>query len=62
MDNFFEFAIGAAHQTLTPEDMPTSRMAHSNVTGHGHGIEDRQGGYVNEVFQCPRCDRIKHGY
>lgn len=55
MDSNFEFSMGAAHQTPTPEDIPTTRTVHSAKAPHGFGKSGYKFGYVNDVRPCPVC-------
>ena len=61
MDNNFEFSVGAAHQTPTREDLPTTRTVHSGYAKHGLGTDGYKFGYVNDVRPCTKCLGEVHG-
>ena len=54
MDNNFEFAIGAIHQTPTAEGQKEGRVVHSKRMSHSGG-EEYKLGYVNDEIPCPKC-------
>lgn len=60
MDNRFEFALGSAHQTPTPEEEGSNRVVHSSKVGHS-GSEEYKFGYVNDLTPCEKCKETIHG-
>jgi hypothetical protein len=61
MDSNFEFSMGAAHQTPTTEDIPTTRTVCSAFGPHGSGKSSYKFGYVNDVRPCPVCKGSVYG-
>ena len=60
MDNNFEFALGAVHQTPTEDGQKEGRVVHSLKLNHS-GNEGYKFGYVNDVIPCPKCKDATHG-